>query len=139
VADVFSKEKRSEIMSRIRATNSRPEILVRKFLFSQGLRFRKNVSHFPGKPDIVLSKYKTVVFVNGCFWHAHSCKTWTHRKIFWQKKIASNIERDKKNIKAIRKLGWKVIVVWKCDIMSKSKSDKRLRKLVHQIILTRKT
>ena len=100
MSDVFTKAKRSKIMSKVRATETKPEIKVRKFLFSKGFRYRKNSKSLPGKPDIVLSKFKTVVFVNGCFWHGHAnCDAVSipkSNKSYWKNKIAANIARDKK-------------------------------------------
>ena len=106
MSDIYSKSKRSEIMSKISDKETKPEILVRKFLFSKGFRFRKNVKELLGKPDIVLPKYKTVVFIHGCFWHGHSCKRGalpeTNHK-FWQEKINKNIERDSRNTSQLKK------------------------------------
>ncbi len=120
MADVHSKETRSFNMSRIKGKDTKPEMLVRKYLHAQGFRFRLHVKDLPGKPDIVLPKYKTVIFVHGCFWHGHKgCKyfvvpkTRTER---WLYKINGNIERDKKAFKELKKLGWKVIEVWECDL-----------------------
>lgn len=134
--DNRSKEVRSRNMSRIPSTNTKPEETVRKYLFNQGFRYRKNVSKLPGKPDIVLPKYKTVVFVNGCFWHAHEgCKWFVPPKSnseFWQKKFVYNIERDKKNYKKLEDMGWRVIVVWECEIRH-GDSVKRLENLEKEI------
>jgi len=120
MSDVFSKTKRSQIMSRVRAIDTKPEIRIRKFLFSNGFRYRKNVKSLPGKPDIVLAKYKTVISVNGCFWHGHkNCEASTLPKSkieYWSKKIKGNISRDKRNTKELNKLGWKVIVIWECNL-----------------------
>lgn len=132
MADVFSKAKRSEVMSKIRSKDTKPEIMVRKFLFSQGFRYRKYSSSLPGKPDIILPKYKTVVFINGCFWHGHICKEWSLKKPYWKQKIGGNMARDKRNARAIRALGWKVIVVWECQILKKGSST--LPRLVEKII-----
>ena len=99
MSDIFSKQKRSEIMSKISGKETKPEILVRKFLFANGYRFRKNDKRYLGKPDIVLPKYKTIIFIHGCFWHGHNClagKLPETRKEFWKEKINGNIERDKK-------------------------------------------
>ncbi len=115
-------------MSRIRSTNSKPEEIVRKYLFSRGFRYRKNIRTLPGCPDIVLPKYKTVVFVNGCFWHKHDCPrfVWpSSNQEYWIPKIQRNIERDTANIQELRKLGWKVIVIWECEL-KKSVREKRL-------------
>ncbi len=123
--DVHSKETRSYNMSRIKSKNTKPEELVRKFLFSKGLRYRKNDKRLPGHPDIVLPKYKTVILVNGCFWHGHEgCKYFVWPKSneeFWRKKIGSNIERDEKNINMLKQLGWKVLVVWECELKNYQK------------------
>ncbi len=136
--DIFPKTKRSQIMSKIRANDSIPEVLVRKYLFSKGFRFRKNMKSLPGKPDIVLPKYKTVIFVNGCFWHGHKgCKAAllpTTRKNFWENKIDGNIVRDKANIRKLRKLGWRVIIIWQCKLKNISARNKTFNKLVNNII-----
>lgn len=118
--DVHSKEIRSYNMSRIKNKNTKPEEIVRKFLFSNGFRYRKNDKRLPGHPNIVLPKYKTVIFVNGCFWHGHEgCKYFVWPKSneeFWRKKIGSNIERDEKNVSALEQLGWRVLTIWECDL-----------------------
>ena len=118
--DKISKEKRSENMSKIKSHDTSIEIKVRKYLFSQGFRYRKNVKSLPGKPDIVLRKYKTVIFINGCFWHRHSgCKyattPSTHQE-FWQKKFKANIQNDQKHYKLLKENGWSVIILWECEI-----------------------
>lgn len=136
MGDIFSKEKRSDIMSKISGKETMPEILVRRFLFSHGFRFRKNDKRYPGKPDIVLPKYKTIIFVHGCFWHSHDCKAAqlpeTNRE-FWEEKISKNAKRDKRNQKELREEGWKVIVLWLCEIKSQKKRENRLRLLVEEI------
>ena len=133
MADVHSPEIRSYNMSRIRRRNTKPEELVRKYLFAQGLRYRKNDTRLPGKPDIVLPKYKTVIFVNGCFWHAHEgCQyfVWPKNNAgFWKNKIGGNIERDAKNQRLLTELGWRVIVVWECEL----KQEDTLNSLVCRI------
>lgn len=120
MADVHSPEKRSYNMSHIRCKNTKPEELVRKYLFSQGFRYRKNDPRFPGKPDIVLPKYKTIIFVNGCFWHGHKgCKyfVWPQNNAeFWKKKISGNISRDLKNCSLLKEQGWSVITIWECQL-----------------------
>jgi DNA mismatch endonuclease, patch repair protein len=136
VADIFSTKKRSKIMASVQGTETKPEITVRKFLFSKGLRYRKNSKILPGKPDIVLAKHKTVIFVNGCFWHGHkNCEASTLPKSkveYWSKKIGSNIERDKRNIRALKRMGWKVIVVWECQIKKMIKESNS--KLISSIL-----
>lgn len=120
MADVHTPEQRSYNMSRIRGKDTKPEELVRKYLFSQGFRYRKNDARLPGKPDIVLPKYKTVIFVNGCFWHAHEgCRyfVWPKNNAdFWKKKIESNVERDAKNYQLLKNLGWNVLIIWECEL-----------------------
>ncbi|KXH85111.1 very short patch repair endonuclease [Chryseobacterium kwangjuense] len=118
--DIWSKEKRSEVMSKIRGKNTKPEMILRSQLFMKGFRFRIHKKDLPGKPDIVLPKYKTVIFVHGCFWHYHKdCREGripsTNSK-FWQEKLSKNIDRDEKYIKELQQLGWKVIVIWECEI-----------------------
>ena len=123
MADNHSKEIRSMNMSHIRSKNSKPEEMVRKYLFSKGFRYRKNVKDLPGKPDIVLPKYKTVIFVNGCFWHKHDCPrfVWpSSNKDYWIPKIQKNAERDKAIIQKLQDLGWHVITIWECQLRSGS-------------------
>ena len=120
MADIKSKEERSYNMSQIRGKDTKPEELVRKYLFSKGFRYRKNDRRLPGTPDIVLPKYKTVIFVNGCFWHGHQgCKyfVWPQNNAdFWKRKIETNIQRDERKQAQLRELGWKVIVIWECQL-----------------------
>lgn len=137
MVDVFSKTKRSQIMSKISGKETKPEILVRKFLFSQGYRYRKNNKKLPGKPDIVLPKYKTVIFVHGCFWHGHKgCKYSalpTSHHEFWAKKIGGNIDRDKLVIKSLKALGWKVITIWQCRIKNRAKFETTMKALIRKL------
>lgn len=125
--DKFSPEVRSRMMSRVKAKNTKPELLLRKFLFSKGYRYRLHVKYLPGKPDIVLPKYKTVIFVNGCFWHGHeACKKAAlpqSNKEFWEKKISSNMKRDSLHYESLESSGWKVIVIWSCQIPEILKSQ----------------
>ena len=135
MTDNHSKESRSMNMARIRSINTKPEEIVRKFLFSRGFRYRKNVKKLPGCPDIVLPKYKTVIFVNGCFWHKHDCKrfVWPSSNAdYWKAKINRNVERDLINIASLISLGWKVIVVWECEL-KKPNVQKRLEDLFSEI------
>lgn len=135
MADVFSKEKRSEVMSKVRGRDTKPEILVRKFLFAEGFRFRICPSNLLGKPDIVLPKYKTIIFVNGCFWHGHqNCKDSTtpkSRTDYWLNKIHKNKSRDNKIDYELKKLGWRTITIWTCEL--KSNKQGRLNELVNEI------
>jgi DNA mismatch endonuclease (patch repair protein) len=117
--DKLSVERRSWNMSRIRAGDTGPELVVRRLLHAMGYRFRLHVRSLPGKPDIVLPKYGAVVLVHGCFWHRHrgckNCTTPTNRREWWLQKLNANASRDKKHEKALRKLGWQVNVVWECE------------------------
>lgn len=135
--DVHDKKTRSYNMSRIKGKNTKPEEIVRKYLFSKGFRYRKNDKKLPGTPDIVLPKYKTVIFVNGCFWHGHKdCRYFVVPKTntdFWLNKINTNIERDKHKQEALKELGWNVIVVWECELKSQTK-ETTLETLKGQIL-----
>lgn len=121
MADNHSKEVRSYNMSRIRSINSKPEEKVRKYLFSKGFRYRKNVKTLPGCPDIVLSKYKAIIFVNGCFWHKHDCPRFVwpaSNREYWTNKIQRNVERDTVSHKLLEEAGWNVFTVWECQLKS---------------------
>lgn len=135
--DVHDKKTRSYNMSRIKDKNTRPEEIVRKYLFSKGFRYRKNDKRLPGTPDIVLPKYKTVIFVNGCFWHGHKdCRYFVIPKTntdFWLNKINTNIERDKRKQEALKELGWNVIVVWECELKKQTK-EFALKTIEEQIL-----
>lgn len=135
--DKFSKEKRSDIMSRVRGKNTKPEEAVRKYLFSKGFRYRKNDKRYPGKPDILLPKYRTAIFINGCFWHQHpDCAAATlpeTNKDYWRKKLQRNAERDALQIRQLHELGWYVIVLWECEISNRTKREERLQSLVDEI------
>lgn len=110
-------------MSHVRGKDTKPEVMVRQFLFAQGFRYRLYRKDLPGKPDIVLPKYRTVIFINGCFWHGHSgCKYATIPEAnhdFWLAKISGNIERDKTNYAKLYELGWKVVEIWQCELKPK--------------------
>ena len=119
MTDVFDSSKRSQIMSHVKSKNTAPEIKLRSILHRNGFRFRLNRKDLPGKPDIVLPKYKAVIFVHGCFWHGHDCKRGQRPQTnveFWNKKINKNMERDKQDIIKLKELGWRVMVVWECDL-----------------------
>lgn len=119
MADNHTKEVRSRNMSHIRSTDTKPEEKVRKYLFSKGFRYRKNVRELPGKPDVVLAKYHTVIFVNGCFWHKHDCSrfVWpSSNQEYWIPKINGNVERDIRNYQILREQGWNVVIVWECEL-----------------------
>ena len=131
MADVHNTTQRSYNMSRIRSKNTSPEVLVRKYLFHRGFRFRVNSLKLVGKPDLVLSKYKTVIFVNGCFWHGHNCPFFkvpgTHKE-FWCDKIASNKANDQKVRKLLLASGWRVGVVWECALRGAGKDPDEVAK-----------
>lgn len=133
MSDVLTKEQRHHCMSNVKSKNTKPEILVRKFLFSHGYRYRVNRKDLPGKPDIVLPKYKTVVFINGCFWHGHeNCKYATIPETnhdFWFTKISGNVERDKLTREKLTQMGWRVIDIWQCQLKTKEK-DATLNNLI---------
>ena len=124
MADTFDKVKRSEIMSKVHGKNTTPEIIVRRILFGLGYRYRLHRKDLPGKPDIVLPKYKTIINVNGCFWHG--CPHCKHAQVrpatnqeYWNKKLDGNIARDRENQYMLEKSGWKVLVVWECETKKK--------------------
>lgn len=120
MADVHTKAQRSYNMSRIKGKNTKPEMLVRKYLHAQGYRYKLHDKTLPGKPDLVLPKYKTVIFIHGCFWHGHNnCKYFTIPKTrtgWWSEKINKNTANDKKAMKLLKKDGWKIITVWECKL-----------------------
>lgn len=136
MTDILSKEQRKRCMSKIKSKDTKPEMLVRRFLFSQGFRFRLHRKDLPGNPDIVLPKYKTVIFINGCFWHGHKdCKFATipeTNRDFWLNKISGNVIRDNESVEKLSQLGWKVIVIWQCELKPKVK-DQTLDQLITKL------
>lgn len=138
MADTMTLEQRSRCMAAIRGKDTKPEMIVRKYLFSRGLRFRVQVRKLPGNPDIVLPKYKTVVFVNGCFWHGHEgCKYFRLPKSkveFWKTKIERNVARSIRNEEELTALGWRVLRVWECGIRKVSVRDEYLQRLYDFIV-----
>lgn len=140
MADVMTPEQRSRCMAAVKGKDTKPEMIVRRYLFSRGLRYRVNNRKLPGSPDIVLKKYKTVVFIDGCFWHGHEgCKYYRLPKTnvdFWRHKIAMNIARDYANGVDLRLAGWRVIRIWECDIKTKVKREATLVSLYQEIIGT---
>ncbi len=127
MTDVHNKKTRSYNMSRIKGKNTKPEMLVRKFLFANGFRYRLNAKILPGKPDIVLPKYKTVIFINGCFWHGHKgCKYFVVPKTrteWWLNKIKETQKRDRENKIQLNILGWKVITIWECELKPEKRKE----------------
>jgi DNA mismatch endonuclease, patch repair protein len=136
MTDVHNKETRSYNMSRIKSKDTKPELMVRKFLFANGFRYRLHMKDLPGKPDIVLPKYKTIIFVHGCFWHGHKdCKYFVVPKTrteWWLNKINGNIANDKKNLKLLKTSGWKVIQIFECALKPKEVSS-TLQSLIKKI------
>ena len=136
MADVHTKEIRSKNMAAIKAKNTKPEMLVRKFLHANGYRYKLHDKSLPGKPDIVLPKYKTVIFVHGCYWHGHkNCKYYVIPKTrteWWLNKINGNIANDAKAVKALKKEGWKIITIWECQLKP-AKVESTLRSLLNKI------
>ena len=132
MADVFPEKRRSEIMSRIGSKNTKPELTLRKALHSLGYRFRLHVGTLPGKPDIVLPKYRSAIQVRGCFWHGHTCIDGhipKDREDYWRPKLLGNRQRDARNDRALREKGWTVIVVWECRIQSHKALDREIKRI----------
>jgi len=134
--DVHTREQRSRNMAAIRGKNTKPEMRVRSLLHSLGYRFRLHRKDLPGKPDIVLPKYVTVIFVHGCFWHSHQCKYGSvvpaTRADFWAKKRASTTERDSRKESALRELGWRVLTIWECETRDPDKLIRILQRFMHR-------
>jgi len=134
--DIWDKHTRSSIMSKVPRENSKPEIIVRKYLFSKGFRYRANVKKLPGTPDLVLTKYKTVIFVHGCFWHGHTCHAAhlpSSNISYWQEKISGNIDRDNKKNLELKNLGWNIIIEWQCELKNMKLKEQRLSRLEGEI------
>ncbi len=138
MTDLMTPEQRHRSMAAIKGKDTKPEILVRKYLFSRGLRYRVNVKKLPGSPDIVLKKYGVAIFIDGCFWHGHKgCKYYhlpSTNEDFWKAKIAPNIARDYVNNVDLELAGWKVIRIWECDIKTKAKREEILGKIYSEIV-----
>ena len=124
MSDIVDKVTRSRMMPGIRGKNTKPEILIRKGLHALGFRYRLHSTKLSGKPDIMLQKYKALILINGCFWHAHNCHLFkwpSTRKEFWEAKIMSNARRDEENLKYYRDAGWKTLIIWECALKGKTK------------------
>lgn len=138
MADIKSPEARSYNMSKIRGKDTEPELIVRRFLFKNGFRYRVHDDKLPGKPDIVLKKYRTVIFINGCFWHAHEgCKDFVwprNNQAFWKKKIEGNVARDQMNYEKLRSQGLKVIICWECQLKNNAVRELTLPSIADEII-----
>jgi len=142
MTDIVDKVTRSRMMSGIGGKNTKPEILIRKGLHTLGFRYRLYSPKLPGKPDIVLPKYRAIILINGCFWHAHNCHLFkwpSTRKEFWEAKILSNKKRDQENIKQYSDSGWKTLVIWECALKGKSKLPIKavFDEIVHWIVYER--
>lgn len=134
MADVFTADKRSQIMSRVRGYDTFPELAVRSLLHRMGYRFRVHQDRLPGNPDIVLHKYKKVIFINGCFWHGHKgctrSKRPTSNVFFWTKKLEGNIQRDRRKLRELKRLGWNYLIIWQCQIKDKDRLKSRIRRFM---------
>ncbi len=130
MADVHTRAQRSFNMSRIRSKNTSPELLVRRLVHSHGFRYRLHTKNLPGKPDLVFAPRRKVIFVHGCYWHMHACGfgrvTPKTNADFWQKKRKSNVERDRRNVRELKRLGWHVLVVWECSLRKPGNVERRV-------------
>ncbi|MFH1461790.1 MAG: DNA mismatch endonuclease Vsr [bacterium] len=139
MADIFTKTKRSQIMTSIKGKNTFPELNVRRALFAKRLRYRIHDKNLPGVPDIVFHKYKAIIFIHGCFWHQHGCKASTLPKTnesFWAKKLRNNFERDNENLKILKAMGWRVRIIWSCELKNKKflKNEKAVNEIFNWIV-----
>ena len=129
MVDILTPKARSDLMRRIRAIDTKPELTVRRALHSLGYRYRTHVRELPGSPDLVFSRRRSVIFVHGCFWHQHGCEI-THipktRREFWKSKFGNNIKRDRRNKEALHETGWNILVVWECETRSIEKNIERI-------------
>lgn len=135
MVDTKTPAERSDNMARIRSFGTKPEEIVRKYLFNRGFRYRKNDKRFPGKPDVVLPKYRAMIFVNGCFWHMHGCsrsRLPRSNQDYWKPKIERNVERDAENSRRLEGAGWNVFIVWECELKKKT-AEERLKRLCEEI------
>ena len=140
MADTLTKAERSALMAKIRGTNTKPEVLVRSALHRAGLRFRLHAGALPGRPDIVLAKHRTAIFVHGCFWHRHGCRLSSEpssRRAFWREKFARNVERDRRTAAALRRAGWRVLTVWECALRGNARREASIARLVRNIVRER--
>lgn len=137
MTDIMTREQRSRCMAAIKGKDTKPEMIVRKFLFAKGMRYRLHDKKLPGSPDIVLKKYKTVIFIDGCFWHGHEgCKYFKMPKSninFWEQKIRRNKARDISNEFVLQSQGWRIIRIWECEIKNVAGKEERLESLYNQI------
>jgi DNA mismatch endonuclease (patch repair protein) len=137
MADTLTKAERSALMAKIRGTNTKPEVLVRSALHRAGLRFRLHAGALPGRPDIVLAKHRTAIFVHGCFWHRHGCRLSSEpssRRAFWREKFARNVARDRRAAQALRRAGWRVLTIWECSLRTAALRERALARLVRAVL-----
>jgi DNA mismatch endonuclease (patch repair protein) len=130
--DVFSPQKRSSIMGRVRGVDTSPELTLRRSLHALGYRFRLHARHLPGRPDIVFPARKVAVFVHGCFWHRHHCSRGgmpSSNVAFWRKKLEGNVARDRRVRKSLRRMGWQAVVVWECQLKTRSRLERALNRI----------
>lgn len=143
MADIVSKEKRSQMMAGIKGKDTKPEIAIRKALFKKGYRYRLHRKDLPGKPDIVLPKYRAIIFVHGCFWHVHDCylfKWPSTRQEFWKEKLDRNKDRDQQHLTLLVEKGWKILVIWECAWKGKYKrSLEEIVTLTEQFLKSNRT
>ena len=128
MADIVDSSTRSSMMAKVKGKDTKPEIEIRKRLFSLGYRYRLYDIKLPGKPDLVLPKYNAIIFINGCFWHVHDCKLFkwpSSNKRFWKKKLTRNREKDLENNEALKELGWRILVVWECSFRGAGKKREK--------------
>ena len=132
MTDIYDHKKRSEIMGRVRATNTKPENLVRRIAHGLGYRFQLYRDDLPGKPDLVFPRHGKVIFVHGCFWHGHKncrkAKRPATNRAFWHRKLSRNIERDQQNIVALKESGWKTLVIWECETQDPDRVEQVIRR-----------
>lgn len=127
--DHLTKEERSKLMSKIRGKHTKPEMYVRRIIWHQGFRYRLHVRKLPGSPDVVITRLKKAIFINGCFWHGHSCRSSIPKTNtgFWKEKIERNKRRDVSNIRKLRREGWSCLVIWECELSKTTTVKKLLR------------
>jgi DNA mismatch endonuclease (patch repair protein) len=138
MVDIYTKEKRSQIMANVSGKNTKPERIVQSFLFSKGIVYKKHVKSLAGTPDIVIPECKIIIFVNGCFWHGHKACTLSRfpktKNKFWSKKITTNIKRDSKTKNKLRRLGWSVLCIWQCELSNSIKRINTLERIYRKIL-----
>ena len=143
MVDIFSEEKRSFIMSRVRSRDTTPELVVRQFLHGNGFRYRLHGKNLPGKPDLVFPRFRTALFIHGCFWHRHSgcprATTPKTREEFWLEKFKRNQRRDHENQIKLKELGWRVLVVWECEVQTSKSRVRRLEILRDELVQSSST